>query len=183
MFNLSQQQQSALRPSFLLLLFLALTYSKSMVNRISPKKPTLFLSFSLHIWYFSCSNSTLQTFFLHIYPDIYFQSLFIHIHREISKLFLQNSPHNLQRFSLFPTFRLPFGKMNSRKLSTLLVIFVISMAVLSHVGVEATRVLPEDFAKVNHLDTYSSVYQKAKFTMSYWLERLASGPSPQGPGH
>ncbi|XWS35321.1 hypothetical protein CRYUN_Cryun21dG0115900 [Craigia yunnanensis] len=55
--------------------------------------------------------------------------------------------------------------------------------VLSHVGVEATRVLPEDFAKADHLDTYSSVYQKAKFTMSYWFERLASGPSPQGPGH
>ncbi|XWS13163.1 hypothetical protein CRYUN_Cryun36dG0014000 [Craigia yunnanensis] len=73
--------------------------------------------------------------------------------------------------------------MNSRKLSTLLIIFVISVTVLSHVGVEATRVLPEDFAKANHLDTYSSVYQKAKFTMSYWLERLDSGPSPQGPGH
>ncbi|WRX21274.1 hypothetical protein QQP08_013761 [Theobroma cacao] len=61
--------------------------------------------------------------------------------------------------------------MDSRKLSTLLIIFVISMAALSHVGVEATRVLPEDFAKTNHLDKYSSVYQKAKFTMAYWLER------------
>ncbi|XVF37613.1 hypothetical protein REPUB_Repub20aG0024600 [Reevesia pubescens] len=73
--------------------------------------------------------------------------------------------------------------MNSRKLSTLLIFFVISVAVLSHVGVEATRVLPEDFAKTDHLDTYSSVYQKAKFTMSYWLQQLDSGPSPQGPGH
>ncbi|MBA0870054.1 hypothetical protein Goshw_007271 [Gossypium schwendimanii] len=74
-------------------------------------------------------------------------------------------------------------KMNSRKLNTLLIIFVISVAILSHVGVEATRVLAEDFAKANHLETYSSVYEKAKFTMSCWLERLASGPSPRGPGH
>ncbi|KAK8519481.1 hypothetical protein V6N13_133404 [Hibiscus sabdariffa] len=70
--------------------------------------------------------------------------------------------------------------MNSRKLSTLLFIFVVSVAVLSQVGVEAARVLPEDFAAVNHLGT---VYHKAKFSMSYWLQRLASGPSPQGPGH
>ncbi|XVF84322.1 hypothetical protein PTKIN_Ptkin17bG0027600 [Pterospermum kingtungense] len=50
------------------------------------------------------------------------------------------------------------------------------MAVLSYVGtVEATRVLPDDFANTNHLHTYStSVYQKAKLTMSYWLQQLAS---------
>ncbi|KAE8673888.1 membrane-associated 30 kDa protein [Hibiscus syriacus] len=73
--------------------------------------------------------------------------------------------------------------MNSRKLSTLLIIYVISLAVLSHSGVEAARFLPEDFAGVKRMDTYSSVYHKAKFAMSYWLQRLASGPSPQGPGH
>ncbi|KAL4388052.1 hypothetical protein GQ457_09G014130 [Hibiscus cannabinus] len=73
--------------------------------------------------------------------------------------------------------------MDSKKLSSLLIIFVISLAVLSHVSVEAARVLPEDLADVHGLDTYSSVYHKAKFTMSYWLQRLASGPSPQGPGH
>ncbi|XWS22164.1 hypothetical protein CRYUN_Cryun29cG0011300 [Craigia yunnanensis] len=73
--------------------------------------------------------------------------------------------------------------MNSRKVNTLLIIFVISVAILSQVQVEATRVLPEDFTQANHLETYSSVYEKAKFTMSCWLERLASGPSPRGPGH
>ncbi|KAJ4723636.1 Transmembrane protein [Melia azedarach] len=76
--------------------------------------------------------------------------------------------------------------MNSRNVSTVLIILVISLAVLSHVGVEATRVMPEDFAKANHLETYSSppsVYEQAKFTMSFWLQRLASGPSPKGPGH
>ncbi|GMI70537.1 Precursor of PAMP-induced peptide 1 [Hibiscus trionum] len=73
--------------------------------------------------------------------------------------------------------------MNSRKLSTLLIIFLISVAISSRVRVEATRVLGEDFAKANNLEAYSSVYEKAKFTMSCWLERLASGPSPKGPGH
>ncbi|WRX21271.1 hypothetical protein QQP08_013758 [Theobroma cacao] len=53
----------------------------------------------------------------------------------------------------------------------------------SQAGVEATRVLPEDFAEANNLETYSSVYEKAKLTMSCWLQRLASGPSPRGPGH
>ncbi|XVE84441.1 hypothetical protein DITRI_Ditri17bG0014500 [Diplodiscus trichospermus] len=56
-------------------------------------------------------------------------------------------------------------------------------AILSQIRVEATRVSREDFAKANNLVTYSSVYEKAKFTMSCWFERLASGPSPRGPGH
>ncbi|OMO88661.1 hypothetical protein CCACVL1_08273 [Corchorus capsularis] len=77
--------------------------------------------------------------------------------------------------------------MNSRKvISSVLMILVVSVAILSQVGVlEATRVLPEDFAKQNHLEleTYATVYEKAKITMSCWLERLASGPSPRGPGH
>ncbi|KAL4291659.1 hypothetical protein GQ457_14G001110 [Hibiscus cannabinus] len=71
--------------------------------------------------------------------------------------------------------------MNTRKLTTLLIIFVISVAISSQVRVEAARVLGEDFAKANHLEAYSSVYEKAKLTMSCWLERLASGPSPRGP--
>ncbi|KAK8510440.1 hypothetical protein V6N13_100461 [Hibiscus sabdariffa] len=73
--------------------------------------------------------------------------------------------------------------MNTRKLTTLLIIFIISVAISSQVRVEAARVLGEDFAKANHLEAYSSVYEKAKLTMSCWLERLASGPSPRGPGH
>ncbi|KAG8481323.1 hypothetical protein CXB51_026162 [Gossypium anomalum] len=73
--------------------------------------------------------------------------------------------------------------MNSRKVSTLLMICVISMAVLSDVSVEAARVLRGDLGNVNHMEAYSSVYHKARSTMSYWLQRLASGPSPRGPGH
>ncbi|KAB1219430.1 hypothetical protein CJ030_MR3G001087 [Morella rubra] len=73
--------------------------------------------------------------------------------------------------------------MYYRKTSTLLIIFFIFVAILSHSGVEATRVLSDDFASANHLDTYSAVYEKAKRAVGLWLERLPSGPSPSGPGH
>jgi hypothetical protein len=73
-------------------------------------------------------------------------------------------------------------KMNFRKTSTLLIIFVISVAIFSHARVEAARVLSEDFGSANHLETYSSIYEKAKQSMAYWLERLPTGPSP-GDGH
>ncbi|KAE8076614.1 hypothetical protein FH972_015251 [Carpinus fangiana] len=76
-----------------------------------------------------------------------------------------------------------FLKMNFRKSITLLIILVIFMAIFDHgCRVEASRVLSEDFASSNHLDTYSSIYEKAKRNMAFWLERLPSGPSPGG-GH
>ncbi|KAB1219429.1 hypothetical protein CJ030_MR3G001088 [Morella rubra] len=70
-----------------------------------------------------------------------------------------------------------------QKASTLLIIFFISVAILSHVGIEATRVLSQDFAGSNHVEKYSSIYKEAKHTIAYWLERLPSGPSPRGAGH
>ncbi|KAK9997426.1 hypothetical protein SO802_022112 [Lithocarpus litseifolius] len=73
--------------------------------------------------------------------------------------------------------------MNSRKTSTLLIFFVICVAILSHAGVEATRVLFEDFGNANQLETHSHIYVKAKDIMAYWLQRLSSGPSPGGEGH
>jgi len=40
------------------------------------------------------------------------------------------------------------------------------------------------FARANNLQTYSSsAYEQAKKTMGFWMQRLASGPSPKGPGH
>ena len=75
-----------------------------------------------------------------------------------------------------------FLKMAFKKTCTLLAVLVILIAVLSPVVVEG-RVLSEDFAGSNHLATYSTVYEKAKTGMSFWLQRLASGPSPKGPGH
>ena len=77
------------------------------------------------------------------------------------------------------------GSLSEMNFRTLLLIFVIVVAILSHTGVKATRVLCEDFASANHLDidTYTSVYAKAKYTMAGWLQRLPSGPSNGGSGH
>nr|POF03255.1 hypothetical protein CFP56_55592 [Quercus suber] len=61
--------------------------------------------------------------------------------------------------------------MNFRNTSTLLIIFVICVAILSRGGVEATRVLSEDFGNANSLKTGSPIYVKAKDIMTYWLQR------------
>ncbi|KVI08092.1 hypothetical protein Ccrd_013540 [Cynara cardunculus var. scolymus] len=68
------------------------------------------------------------------------------------------------------------------KTYTLLVVVIILIAVMSPVVVEG-RVLTEDFVRANHLATYSTVYETAKNGMCIWLQQLASGPSPKGPGH
>ncbi|OVA08796.1 hypothetical protein BVC80_8801g23 [Macleaya cordata] len=74
--------------------------------------------------------------------------------------------------------------MSFKQAITFLFILIIGVAILSRSGVEATRVLSEDFASANHLVTYpNTVYEKAKSTMTCWLGRLASGPSPKGPGN
>ncbi|CAI9761666.1 unnamed protein product [Fraxinus pennsylvanica] len=73
--------------------------------------------------------------------------------------------------------------MEFRRACTLLIILFIFVAVTSEVRVEAARVLSEDLSASNHLATFPAMYEKAKYTMSYWLERLPSGPSPRGPGH
>ncbi|KAM7460932.1 hypothetical protein LguiA_029053 [Lonicera macranthoides] len=73
--------------------------------------------------------------------------------------------------------------MNYCKRSAVLVVFVVFLGVLmSQYHVEATRVLTEELAGTNH--TLPLEYMmKAKYTMSYWFEMLASGPSPRGRGH
>ena len=77
--------------------------------------------------------------------------------------------------------------MNFRNISTLVILFVICVAILIRGGVEATRVLSEDFGNANSLQTDSQtdspIYVKAKDIMAYWLQRLPSGPSPGGEGH
>ncbi|KAI6695984.1 hypothetical protein NL676_023694 [Syzygium grande] len=67
----------------------------------------------------------------------------------------------------------------------IVLVLVVFMAVLSLRCAEATRVLPEDFARANNLASYSSsvLSKQARQSMSRWLQRLDSGPSPQGPGH
>ncbi|CAA2989111.1 hypothetical protein A4A49_14860 [Olea europaea subsp. europaea] len=73
--------------------------------------------------------------------------------------------------------------MEFRRACTLLIILFIVVSVTNEVRVEAARVLSEDISGSNHLATFPAMYENAKFTMSYWLERLPSGPSPKGPGH
>ncbi|KAL9336754.1 hypothetical protein Peur_071242 [Populus x canadensis] len=75
--------------------------------------------------------------------------------------------------------------MDFAKRSYPLILFFILVSALSQqlFCVQATRVLPGELAGANHLETYSSVYEKTKNSMACWLGRLASGPSPRGPGH
>ena len=74
------------------------------------------------------------------------------------------------------------GKKSSLLIVLVLVVFV---SITSHA--EAGRVLgrPEEFAKANHLESYSLpvVYEKAKYSMTCWFQSLASCPSPRGRGH
>jgi hypothetical protein len=71
--------------------------------------------------------------------------------------------------------------MNFRKTSPLLIIFVVSVAILSHARVEAARVV----ANTDHLKTYSSIYErlKLKLNVASPREKDHSGPSSGGEGH
>uniref|UniRef100_A0A9I9DG49 Transmembrane protein n=1 Tax=Cucumis melo TaxID=3656 RepID=A0A9I9DG49_CUCME len=74
--------------------------------------------------------------------------------------------------------------MNYGKLVVLSIVLFVALALLSNsAAVDAARVVPGDFASVNHLEMYPSAYEQAKHTVSCWLGRLSSGPSPKGPGH
>ncbi|KAF8014091.1 hypothetical protein BT93_H0051 [Corymbia citriodora subsp. variegata] len=67
----------------------------------------------------------------------------------------------------------------------IVLMLVVFMALLGLQCLEAVRVLPEDFARANNLASYSPsvLSEQARQTMSWWLQRLDSGPSPKGPGH
>ena len=71
----------------------------------------------------------------------------------------------------------------TRSNTTLLIILVIFVIIIGQVHIEGARMLSGEFKSATHLTTSSYVYKKTKFTMTYWLECLASGPSPRGPGH
>ncbi|KAI9081912.1 hypothetical protein K1719_036174 [Acacia pycnantha] len=53
------------------------------------------------------------------------------------------------------------------------------IAIVSVGEVEGSRVLRPHFATATHLRTYA----EANTSLRLWLMRLASGPSPKGPGH
>ncbi|KAL8547888.1 hypothetical protein ACS0TY_007266 [Phlomoides rotata] len=73
--------------------------------------------------------------------------------------------------------------MNSNRTNILLIIIVACIVCMSQVQVEGARILSEDFSPPDHLVTFPGMYENARETMSFWLQRLASGPSPRGPGH
>ncbi|KAL5990882.1 hypothetical protein ACLOJK_011787 [Asimina triloba] len=67
--------------------------------------------------------------------------------------------------------------------AVLLAVVVFAVVLHHHRGVEAARVLAEEFDGSEYLTTYpASMYEKAKSSMELWMSRLVSGPSP-GAGH
>ncbi|KAI3430205.1 uncharacterized protein J3R85_008229 [Psidium guajava] len=61
----------------------------------------------------------------------------------------------------------------------IVLMLVIFVALVGPRCTDAARVLSEDFV------SYSSpvLSERVRQSMSWWLQRLESGPSPQGPGH
>ncbi|MQM13748.1 hypothetical protein Taro_046672 [Colocasia esculenta] len=75
--------------------------------------------------------------------------------------------------------------MASRRVYAFLLFVAVAAAVLSMEGaVHAARDMPTPgrFDGGGYL-SYPSVYERARASMACWLEKLASGPSPRGPGH
>lgn len=74
--------------------------------------------------------------------------------------------------------------MASRRAYAFLLVVVVAAVVLSMEGAvaHAARDAPGYFKGAGYL-AYPSVYGRARSSMASWLEKLASGPSPKGPGH
>ncbi|KAG7018440.1 hypothetical protein SDJN02_20308, partial [Cucurbita argyrosperma subsp. argyrosperma] len=75
--------------------------------------------------------------------------------------------------------------MKFQKIRSFFIVCVVFGIILSQIStIDAARVLSETSNHgVDYIDPYSIVYQKAKETVSCWLGKLSSGPSPSGPGH
>lgn len=71
------------------------------------------------------------------------------------------------------------------KIGVWFTLFVLVVAaVSSQLHVEATRVLPGDFAKGESDDiSMYPLYKTVQDNMAFWLQRLASGPSGGGGGN
>ncbi|KAH7681255.1 hypothetical protein IHE45_05G048000 [Dioscorea alata] len=50
-------------------------------------------------------------------------------------------------------------------------------------GGDDVTVIVDCFNGISELVRYPSMYEKARTTMACWMGKLASGPSPKGPGH
>uniref|UniRef100_A0A7N0U0J5 Uncharacterized protein n=1 Tax=Kalanchoe fedtschenkoi TaxID=63787 RepID=A0A7N0U0J5_KALFE len=80
------------------------------------------------------------------------------------------------------------SRLTSARILVILLVVAVALGGFSS-GVDATsrRVLLEkEFTGGDYsLESYpsSSVYEQTRLRMAFWLQRLASGPSPRGPGH
>ncbi|KAG9447021.1 hypothetical protein H6P81_013149 [Aristolochia fimbriata] len=74
-------------------------------------------------------------------------------------------------------------EMNYRRVFVVSIVVLVCLATMEMERAEAARVLCNDFAEENHLAAYPLVYERAKSFVDTWIGRLASGPSPKGPGH
>uniref|UniRef100_A0A5K1BN84 Exostosin GT47 domain-containing protein n=1 Tax=Nymphaea colorata TaxID=210225 RepID=A0A5K1BN84_9MAGN len=79
--------------------------------------------------------------------------------------------------------------MRTQRLCALLLAMVVCSSVLFCWQAEAARPLqllqqPQDqLAGNDYLILYPAAYDRARSVVVSWLGRLASGPSPRGPGH
>lgn len=70
--------------------------------------------------------------------------------------------------------------------STRVILLIVEVLVVLNMGelADATsRMLLKKEANAYYLESYTSVYEQTRLRMGLWLQRLASGPSPKGPGH
>ncbi|KAL9679394.1 hypothetical protein QQ045_017253 [Rhodiola kirilowii] len=76
-------------------------------------------------------------------------------------------------------------RSSSAFLVVILVVLAVVMGELSGRVDATSRVLLEkrDFNGGDYLESYASAYEQTRLRMAGWLQRLASGPSPRGPGH
>ncbi|XP_054810830.1 uncharacterized protein LOC129312315 [Prosopis cineraria] len=77
-----------------------------------------------------------------------------------------------------PRAHLVESNMSFTKVCAVLMTMLMWMGIVI-VSAEGSRVLRPG----SHLPAYASAYEDARTSLGLWLMRLASGPSPKGPGH
>ncbi|MQL83671.1 hypothetical protein Taro_016171 [Colocasia esculenta] len=75
--------------------------------------------------------------------------------------------------------------MASRRACVLLLVIAVVGAIAfgREAVVDAARNAPGSFDRGSSYLQYPSAYESARSAMAFWMEKLASGPSPKGPGH
>ncbi|MQL82709.1 hypothetical protein Taro_015197 [Colocasia esculenta] len=102
------------------------------------------------------------------------------VHRElVSGISISTPSLRPLQFLAFPS-----TSMTPRRVCVLLLIVAVVAVVLSREGVvRAARDAPRYLYRSSSYLQYPSAYEKARSAIACWLEKLDSGPSPQGPSH